>query len=303
MTSEGGGGPHDGAPGQSGPRPVPPPAERPDPDLRPQAEQLLAAGRQTPVLPGLDNVDQTFHELRVHQIELELQNEQMHETQFELEISRAKYFDLYELAPVGYVTLDESGRVVEANFTASRLLSLDRHALVGRSFAAFLAAGDQDTYYLFLKDMFASEWSRTCEVRLRQDAHEPVWLRLDATPREVDETGSTVTRMTLTDVSEAQRAARLISRLLRLRDAAEEVAHAGTWSMDLRTWRTRWSPEMLKLFDLDAGAAEDMMQAIEERVHPEDRPRVKADLAELVVTGSPAIRSSAWCGATRACTP
>ena len=54
-----------------------------------------------------------------------------------------------------------------------------------------------------------------------------MWLRLDATPREVDETGSTVTRMTLTDVSEAQRTARLITRLLRMRDAAEEVAHGG----------------------------------------------------------------------------
>ena len=240
---------------------------------------LLPAG-----LPGMDNVDETFHEIRVHQIELELQNEQMHEAQSELETARAKYFDLYELAPVGYVTLDEVGRVVEANLAASRLLFLDRKALVGRAFATFLAAGDQDTYYLFLRDLFTSEWPRTCEVRLRREADDPVWLRLDATPREVDETGSTVTRMTLTDVSEAQRTARLIARLLRMRDAAEQVAHAGTWSVDLRTWKTRWSPEMLRLFDLDADAAEDMMEAIAHRVHPDDRSRVKADMADLVIT-------------------
>jgi PAS domain S-box-containing protein len=229
-------------------------------------------------------LDQTFRELRAHQIELELQNEQLHETQLELETARAKYFDLYELAPVGYVTLDERGRVVEANLTASRLLSAERAAIVGRPFAAFIAPGDQDTYDLFLRDAFSSEWPHTCEVRLLSEADDPGWLRLDATPREVDDTGSKVTRMTLTDVSEAQRASRVIARLLRMRDAAEHVAHTGTWSVDLRTWKTRWSPEMVRLFDLDADAAQDMMQAIEQRVHPADRARVKADLADLAVT-------------------
>ncbi|MEI7639446.1 MAG: hypothetical protein WCJ37_19180, partial [Syntrophus sp. (in: bacteria)] len=98
--------------------------------LRKQAEEI-ARGKEAH-LPdnlevwSLEETRQAFHELLVHQIELEIQNEELRRAQTELESSRARYFDLYDLAPVGYVTISETGLILETNLTAATLLGVRR---------------------------------------------------------------------------------------------------------------------------------------------------------------------------------
>src|SRR6202011_2882519 len=87
-------------------------------------------------------LDRTLHELRVHQIELEMQNEELRRTQEELEASRARYFDLYDLAPIGYFTLSEEGLILEANLTAAKLLGVTRDALVKQPLSRFVFPED-----------------------------------------------------------------------------------------------------------------------------------------------------------------
>ena len=78
-----------------------------------------------------------LHDLRVHQIELEMQNEELRRTQADLEASRARYFDLYDLAPVGYFTISERGLILEANLTAATLLGVARGALIKQPLTRF----------------------------------------------------------------------------------------------------------------------------------------------------------------------
>ena len=96
--------------------------------------------------PGHDS--KILHELRVYQVQLEMQNEELRRTQDELDASRARYFDLYDLAPVGYCTLSAKGRILEANLTAATLLGIDRGALVQQSFARYIFAADQHLFTL-----------------------------------------------------------------------------------------------------------------------------------------------------------
>ncbi len=81
---------------------------------------------------------QTLHELRVHQIELEMQNEELRRAQVEISAARARYFDLYDMAPVGYCTICEKGRILEANLTATTLLGVARAKLVDRHISQFI---------------------------------------------------------------------------------------------------------------------------------------------------------------------
>jgi PAS domain S-box-containing protein len=133
-------------------------------------------------LSGLspDAVRDVLHELRVHQIELELQNEELRRTQVELEESRTRYFELYDLAPVAYLTIAEKGLVESANLTAAALLGVARSALVKQPFTRFVSSEDQDIYFRHRKQLYSSGAPQACELRLATSDGQASWVRLDA---------------------------------------------------------------------------------------------------------------------------
>ena len=87
-----------------------------------------------------EEVQRLVHELRVHQIELEMQNEDLRQAQVKLEELKDRYLDLYDFAPVGYVTLNEKGLILEANLTAVRLLGVERQSLMKMFFSRFVCS-------------------------------------------------------------------------------------------------------------------------------------------------------------------
>jgi PAS domain S-box-containing protein len=177
-------------------------------DLRQKAEARAGeeALRTTEYSAALspEETRKTLHELRVHQIELEMQNEELRRTQVELEAARARYFDLYDLAPVGYVTLSEKGLIREANLTAAALLGVERRALAGSPLSRFIPAEDQDIYYLHTKRLFAAGRPQTCELRLMKPDGAVFWARLDSTAAQGDD-GAPACRVVLSDITEHKR--------------------------------------------------------------------------------------------------
>ena len=154
-----------------------------------------------------------LHELRVHQIELEMQNEELRRAQTELNAARARYFDLYDLAPVGYCTLSEQKLILEANLTAATLLGVARGALVKQPITRFIFKQDQDLYYKHLKQLFESGEPQACELRMVKMDGAPVWVGLEATVSQ-DAGGMPVCRAMLSDITERKQAEEELQRTL-----------------------------------------------------------------------------------------
>ncbi len=145
--------------------------------------------------------EQLMHKLQVHQIELEMQNEELRRVQLELEVSRERYFDLYDLAPVGYITVSESGLILEANLSAATLLGVARSELVKRPLSRFIAKAQQDTYYQCRKQLLESGQAQTCELQMLQSDGTELWVKLNVSAAQVSD-GAPVLRVILSDISE-----------------------------------------------------------------------------------------------------
>ncbi|MFH2051994.1 MAG: ATP-binding protein [bacterium] len=145
------------------------------------------------------------HDLRVHQIELEMQNEELRRAHAELEIAKSRYFDLFDVAPVGYVVIDEHGLITEVNLTTSSLLGCLRKDLVAQLFTRIIARQDQDIYYLQRKSLFESGTPLSCDLRLLKQDGSSFWAHMEGTVAQNDE-GKPVCRAILSDISERKRA-------------------------------------------------------------------------------------------------
>ncbi len=141
------------------------------------------------------------YELHVHQIELEMQNEELRRKELELQEERTRYFDLYEMAPVGYCIIDEGGRIAQANLTSTRLLGVPRSALIGKQMSSFILKDDQDIFFRLRQQLAAGAAARSCELRVLSGASGSVlWLELAfGTTENVD--GKPAWRMVLSDIS------------------------------------------------------------------------------------------------------
>jgi len=174
-------------------------------ELRRRAEEI--ARRNVAQLPGNlealgpEETRQMFHELQVHQIELEMHNEELRRAQAELEALRARYFDLYDRAPVSYCTLSEKGLILEANLTTVSLLGVPRAKLVNQPITRFIPPESQDIYYRHHRQLLKTGEAQTCELRMARKDGTQFWAHLEATVTE-DADGLPVSRVVISDITD-----------------------------------------------------------------------------------------------------
>ena len=193
--------------------------------LRTEAEARLDHESLTAPLPL--SSEALLHELQVHQIELEMQNDELRRAQVALEESRDRYVDLYEFAPVGYLTLTREGMIAETNLTGASLLGVERKKLLKRRFAGFVMPEDSDRWLHHFMTVLQRDGRQSCELALRRadgaffharlnslkssdtlSSHE-----LDESPRlHIDANTATMLRITLTDVSERKQAEEILTK-------------------------------------------------------------------------------------------
>ncbi len=145
-----------------------------------------------------------LHELRVHLIELEKQNKELRRIQAELDAARTRYFDLYDQAPSGYLTIGEKGLILEANLTAATLLGVTRDALQKRPIIRFIIRDDQEAYLRLSKQLMETGEPQECELQMAKKDGSSLWVHLSASAAQ-DENGAPVYRVMLNDITERKR--------------------------------------------------------------------------------------------------
>ena len=178
--------------------------------LRRQAEKKLSEkGRDIGSMP-VENIKQLVHELEVHQVELEMQNDELRRVQLELETERDKYSDLYDFAPIGYFTFDEKAQIQEVNLSGADLLGCPRSQLLNRKFSSFILAGSQDNFYLHCKQVYKSDKHQTCELKLKRQDGTFFYARLESLAVKDEGIDLKQIRTALTDITEVKRAGELV---------------------------------------------------------------------------------------------
>jgi PAS domain S-box-containing protein len=148
-------------------------------ELRARAEQRRHLVTQATEHHTPEETLRLVQELQVHQIELEMQYEELLLAQAEAQVARAQYVDLYDFAPVGYFTLTGTGTIEQLNFCASKLLGTVRQRLVGRRFALFVDITQRFDFGQFLSRVLSSETSQSAEFRLQRTDSNSVYCHLE----------------------------------------------------------------------------------------------------------------------------
>jgi PAS domain S-box-containing protein len=171
-------------------------------------------------------------ELQIHQIELEMQNEQLEQARGETEAALERYTDLYEFAPSGYFTLDRDGTIRQANLTGAGLLGVDRSRLMNRRFGLFVAENSRPAFEAFAAKVFASQSRETCEVMLFREGTAPFYARIEA---RVCDNGHEC-RAVMVDITERKRSEEKIQEQANLLELAHDAILVRSLDEKIQYW-------------------------------------------------------------------
>jgi PAS domain S-box-containing protein len=258
-------------------------------ELRKKVEAIVCSNAD----PSMESIaalsaEQTWallHELRVHQIELEMQNVELRLSQLSLDAARARYFDLYELAPVGYCTLNEHGMILSANLTAATLLGLTRAALVKQPLARFIHKDHQDSYYLHRKKLIVNAvrtvvQTQPLELRLLRNDGTPFWASLACNVvQEAD--SAQVVRIVFSDITDRRRAEQALLASEQKYKQLLENSPAIVYSFSMKRGGIYYSSQTTKIMGYSSEYLYANPRLWSDLIHLEDRATVAAAMAEF----------------------
>lgn len=252
-------------------------------ELRRRAEQdPRSSAIVTPELKSASEIAQLIHELQVHQVELEMQNEELRTTQAQLQRSQAQYFELYELAPVGYLTLNDKGLIIASNLTAAKLLGVTKNALAQRAFSQFVAPEHQDTYYHCFRKLQTKGHLHPCELNLLRADETKFWATMEASLAKDEAGGKTQVRCIISDISRRKKAEQeqleTEERLVLAMNASGE----NLWDWDIQHDKVIHNHKWFEMLGLNENSLDHSVGFFTTLLHPDDRETVLLRLRQAV---------------------
>ena len=248
--------------------------------LRSAAEKKLAQSphADAPARPA----EEILYELQVYQIELEMQSEELQRAHLMIEESRDRYTNFYDLAPVGYITLNREALIDEIHLTGATLLGKERGKLIHKRFAAFVAPEDRDRWAQYFASVLQSDDKLTCELAILRGDKTRRQVRMDSL-RLLKDNNTPVVRTVLTDISEKKRSEEALREQEEFYRMIAENIDDFIAVLDLEGRRLYNSPSYARLFgDPERMKGTDSFAEI----HPDDREHVRRVFKETVQTGT-----------------
>jgi len=207
--------------------------------LRNKAENILKQkGVQDPTLYNKD-MESLIEELNIHQIELEQQNEELKRIQNELEISRNRFSDLFDNAPVGYFIIREDFQIVQLNNTGKEMLDVQDEAMAGKAFTKFIHPESQDTFYLHLKEVLRSGESKSCELLLKKPSGGSFYVNLDSIPVKTaysDNEKYDSVRAAITDITDHKEKEKISRQLKAIVNSSDDAIISVSKEKNITSW-------------------------------------------------------------------
>lgn len=229
------------------------------------AQSITSSATDMPVAADRLSSEETkrlLHDLQVHKIELELQNEELRRAQFELDASRSRYFDLYELAPTGYCIVSEQGLIEEANLTTARLLGVDRNRLINKPISRFIFKDDQNRFYSSHKLVLESDKTRSYELRMVKPDGNFVWVQMACVAIE-DTEGILKVRIVLSDITDRKLVEEKLQTRTAFFEAMVDSPLDGILVVDNEGNKIHQNARFLALYDIPPGIANDSDYAVQ----------------------------------------
>jgi PAS domain S-box-containing protein len=263
-----------------------PPADL-QPTLRQRAEQALAEQKDHSHEPKtLEDAQRLLVELQVHQIELELQYEELCQTQSQLAAEREKYADLYNFAPVAYFTFDNQDIILDLNLAAAELLGTERRYLLNHPITPYLAPESLHIFIQNRQQALDNGMPQTCEMKLRLRGNTTVFVQARTVALPAEPGTPTRWRSVLADITERKKIEAALSESESKLDSILNSLHDVVYSLDANTYQLiHVNPAVERIFGRPRREFLTDPMAYQKYIHPEDYPWVASSIQQVFEHG------------------
>ncbi len=251
--------------------------------LRQDAEKFLNEHIHDASLPDKD-IKMLFQELQVHQIELEMQNDELRLINVELERQRIRFSGIYDFAPIGYFLLDRAGIIKEVNNTGMTLLEATKKDISGKRMQSYVAPEDYDAYYSFFMQMLRTHTHQRCELNIRAVQGHKFNAQVEGIALNTSE-GNIECYIALVDISERIRAQKELADVKERLELAMKASSAGTWELNLTSMRFFMDESSQRICNMPKGTFYRDYTDFINMIHVDDKKEADRQFHLSLVTG------------------